>query len=443
MAGSAENPDDDGGRPEGFTGNHTTPSGTSDNNRPSNASPVALKWSTTTPPVPQLSASSSATNSPRPSREGSPTRPLLKSSITTAPNAARSRKNSQDQSPIRASSTSASSIPTIPSAAAVQRALSAAGTPHLPPHTKQDTSADVSQPQKTSKAPASGTGLKIPRLSSPPPAAFSGSNKSVLTTPRKVDSSQSKTGAPNIVVDRPSRSTVSSDSEAGEEDRVQKSGMRTPVRGTSGSGPVLETVQESSLPSTPVISGGRPGQTGRSNPNNERPERIEENPMEEALAKEAESKNEKHESGNESSGKKSLEGKSAEEGKGTKKSAIAANSARPPVVSSKRSFTQLPFTKAPKAAAEGSVKNMTVETETVSSIPQVALGGGPPERNNIGRTETGGSVRLKPSNETIRPKKDKKKVVRKAPSLNAGNGRSFPTRSHHHHNFIQSHSLNI
>ena len=214
--------------------------------------------------------------------------------------------------------------------------------------------------------------------------------------------------------------------------------MRTPVRGASGSGPALETVQESSLPSTPAISGGRSGQPGKASANNERPERIEENPMEEAFGNEVPAK---HESGNESAGKKSTASKSAEEAKEPKKPAGAANSAKPPAVSTKRSFTQLPFTKASKTAAEGSVKNMTVETETVSSVPQVALGGGPTERNNLGRTETGGSVRLKPSTETIRPKKEKKKAVRKAPSLNAGNGGYLCRRLHHHHTFTRPPSL--
>lgn len=63
---------------------------------------------------------------------------------------------------------------------------------------------------------------------------------------------------------------------------------------------------------------------------------------------------------------------------------------------------------------------MTVETETVSSIPQVAVGGGAGERGLSGRTENGSSLRLKPSAETIRPKKEKKKGVRKTPSFISG-----------------------
>lgn len=72
---------------------------------------------------------------------------------------------------------------------------------------------------------------------------------------------------------------------------------------------------------------------------------------------------------------------------------------------------------------------MTVETETVTSIPQAAIGGPQGERVAQGRGDPSGSLRLKPSNETIRPKKDRKKATRKAPSINAGTGRSSFTYS--------------
>lgn len=434
MASSAQGPNKDVGKVGDVNDNHGADPGTTDLSPPP-SSPTLKRASTTptTPTIQQFSTSASATTSPQLSRDGSPTRPQLKSNVTTGPRATRSRKNSQDISPIRGPGASGSSIPTVPSAAAIQRALSAAGTSHLPSPAKQDFSVDAPQPQKASKIPTGTSGLKIPRLSSPPPAASSGSNKSLLSPARKIDQSQTTQSTPSIVVDRPARSSTStSDSDAGEEEKSQKSGMRTPVRGASGNGPALETVQESSLPSTPAIGIGRTAQAGRTSTSNDRPERIEENPMENALANEAKSK---AESGNESAGKKSTGGKSTEEVKEKRKPATAANSAKPPVVQSKRSFTQLPFIKAPKANAEGSVKSMTVETETVSSIPQVALGGVMPERHLLGRTETSGSLRLKPSNETIRPKKEKKKVVRKAPSLNAGNGGSMFGRHHHHHLF--------
>lgn len=434
MATSAQEPNYDASKAENENNdgnaNHGINPGTTALNPPS--SPT-LKRASTTPTIQHLSAPSSAPVSPLPSREGSPTRPLLKSAVSTGPRTSRSRKNSQDLSPIRGPSVSGSSIPTVPSAAAIQRALSATRTPHLPPHVKQDSSIDLPQPQKPTKIPTSGPGHKIPRLSSPPPSASAGSNKSVLTTARKIDQPKSAPSTPSIVVDRPARSATSaSESDVGEEEHLQMPGIRTPVRGSSGNGPALETVQESSLPSTPAIRLGRSAQAGKSQTNSERPERIEENPMEDAFGKEVKSKNE---SGDESAGKKSTGGKSMEEVKEKRKPAVAANSAKAATVQPKRSFSQLPFTKAPKANAEGSVKSMTVETETVSSIPQVALGGDMPERGTLKRTDTSGSLRLKPSNETIRPKKEKKKVVRKAPSLNAGNGGSMFGRYHHHHVF--------
>jgi hypothetical protein len=60
-----------------------------------------------------------------------------------------------------------------------------------------------------------------------------------------------------------------------------------------------------------------------------------------------------------------------------------------------------------KAKPEGSTQTMTVETETVSSIPQVALTTG-------SKTDSAnGTLKPKPSSETIKPKKDKKRTTRK------------------------------
>ncbi len=377
------------------------------------SSAPSLIHATTTP---RFSAHSSAATSPKPSREGSPVRPPLKPGTGTGTSAGsrvanQSRKNSQDLSPIRAPS---ANIPTVPSAAAIQRALSATGIPHLPPSSAADFAVDAPRPQRTNKGPA---GSGVLRVKSPPPSASSGTNSPFLTA-RKIEQSQSTPTTPTIVVERPNRSsTFGSESDIPEDDHPVKSGMRTPVRGISGNGPPLETVQESSLPATPAI-GTRTAHTSKGG-SNDHPERIEENPMEEAFGKEA---NSRHESGNDSAGSKRTGAKSADGKNDARKSATAANSAKPPVVQSKRSFTQLPFTKSKTGPSDGSVKNMTVETETVSSIPQLALGGGAGERHPLRRTETGGSLRLKPSNETIRPKKEKKKLVRKAPSANSGTG---------------------
>ena len=425
MAPSAEKPNDDQIEAEEKVNNENKTDagkeGTQDSQQlPSSSSAPSLVRATATP---HFSANSSAATSPKPSRETSPVRPPLKPGIAPGNRVTnRSRKNSQDLSPIRAPS---ANIPTVPSAAAIQRALSATGIPHLTSSTPADFTVDAPRPQRTNKGPSASSqnaGSGVLRVKSPPPSASSGSNSPFLTT-RKIDQSQSTPTTPTIVVERPARSsTFGSESDIPDDDPPVKSGMRTPVRGISGNGPALETVQESSLPDTPAI-GARIAHTGKGS-SNDHPERIEENPMEEEFGREA---NTKAESGNDSAGSKRAGIKGTDGKSDARKPATAANSAKPPVVQSKRSFTQLPFTKSKTGPSDGSVKNMTVETETVSSIPQLALGGGAGERHPLRRTETGGSLRLKPSNETIRPKKEKKRVIRKAPSANSGTGgSSFP-----------------
>lgn len=194
------------------------------------------------------------------------------------------------------------------------------------------------------------------------------------------------------------------------------SGMRTPVRGPSVSAPTLETVQESIVPSTPSIGTTKSHHGGKGG-SDDRPESIVEDSMEEHLAKGTKTRTE---SGSESGGNKSTA--TSRESKEVRR---PANSAKPAIMHPKKSITQLHPAKT-KSVSEGTAKNMTVETETVSTIPQVALGGGAVERTASGRAETGGSLRLKPSNETIRPRKEKKKVMRKAPSISSGTGR-FPS----------------
>lgn len=94
-----------------------------------------------------------------------------------------------------------------------------------------------------------------------------------------------------------------------------------------------------------------------------------------------------------------------------------------------------PFGAGRGKASEGSGRNMTVETEVVSSIPQVAVGSKDP-----GGVGGNGSIRNKPSTETIRPKKDKKKTTRKTPSVASGTGEQ-PNSSRprlHHQSSIRS-----
>ena len=68
---------------------------------------------------------------------------------------------------------------------------------------------------------------------------------------------------------------------------------------------------------------------------------------------------------------------------------------------------------------------MTVETETVSSIPQAASSNAGDRAGAL--REGGGTLRSKASSETIRPKKEKKRVVKKPPSLVSGAGKIIVT----------------
>lgn len=99
----------------------------------------------------------------------------------------------------------------------------------------------------------------------------------------------------------------------------------------------------------------------------------------------------------------------------------SASTHRPHGITSKSSFASLSTV---KPRTEPPRNNMTVETETVPSVAQATIGN--QDRSASGRVD--GSLRLKPSNETIRPKKEKQKKARKAPSINSGTGRS----PHHH-----------
>lgn len=58
---------------------------------------------------------------------------------------------------------------------------------------------------------------------------------------------------------------------------------------------------------------------------------------------------------------------------------------------------------------EGLASNMTVETETVPSIPQTSVNMNGTDKNASGKRDDSGSIRARPSTETIRPKKERKK----------------------------------
>lgn len=207
-------------------------------------------------------ASHSAHNSPMSSRNTSPTRHSQRSPalIDTHPRSQRpSRKSSSEASPNRTPNAPASSN-TVPSAAAIQRALSSSNIPQLPPTSSTQDSSRVPRPSKPASTSNSGDNTPhwpvSPRLKSPPPPsadARSRSRQNSLRTPlqhKKPDAA----ATPSIVVQNsspgpayrvPARDDVASDPEEAH------LSMKPTGRGGSGVAPKLETVQESSLPTTP------------------------------------------------------------------------------------------------------------------------------------------------------------------------------------------------
>lgn len=380
--------------------------------------PATAKSSRPLLPSPSHSTTNSVGGSPKPSRETSPVRPQNRSLASTGARPNRSRKNSQELSPNRTSSSSGAIFPSIPSAAAVQRALSASKKTTLQPLSVFDGSGDVNHPEKI----ASGRGGEStphwpgsPRLKSPPPSMST--SRGSTSSPRRSQEEHAPSNtsvkrlAPSSVPDG-SKVEIKHDSES--DDTTPRSVSRPSGRGASGGSTVLETVEESSLPATPSIGPGpkRPSYIAKQDTEG-RPERIEENPMEESISSLSKTTGG---SGSESGGNKSNESKAADQSR--VKALTPSVSGRPPTVTSKRSHTALHPPKA-KSTSDGPVRSMTVETETVSSVPQVSLAGGAGERGTSSRMD-GGSVRLKPSNETIRPKKEKKRASRKPTSITSG-----------------------
>ncbi|KAI4124501.1 MAG: hypothetical protein LQ338_004764 [Usnochroma carphineum] len=405
--------DDEQGKARGTKGNDGSASGTSTPHH-SSATPRLMKRASTTSLVP----STSSTNSPKASRETSPVRPPLRSGVSANSGNPRSRKNSTDLSPNRGPALPGPFVPAVPSAAAIQRALSVAGAHQLQPSTHADQNTDPVRPQKvikTALANSNQSSPKLPTVTSPPPPA---ANKGAVQPAKRSDQASTASSTPGVV-DRPNRLKKSSaDTDVPSSDGPAPTGIRIPSRAVSGSQPALETVQEASLPNTPTPETGAAQQGMARVTSVQRPERIDEDPAEDDSGKDV---NPRPESGNESGESKKAPSQDSQDAK--QQDTAKPSAVRPQVVHSKKSTTQLHPAKG-KTGAEGTVKSMTVETETVSSIPQVAIGGGTGERGLLKRTDTAGSLRLKPSTETIRPKKEKKRVVRKAPSLNAGTASS-------------------
>lgn len=330
----------------------------------------------------------------KPSQDGSPVRNPR--SVSAIPQLSRSRKNSQEFSPTRNTATNGLGS-TVPSAAAVQRALSAQ-RPILPPAGLDGL---VEGARGSERQIKSGGNTPVwptsPRLKSPPP-----SKSGARSTAKRSDSEpiSSNTSLRRLAtVSTPDQAAAMQVPE-NQDNSLSHSTLRVPGRGPSAGGSALETVAESSVPTTPSIG---PVQSALPDSKIELPSlnQRSETRAEAPAAKDGEG------SGGDISSKTG-----ASKGESGRRSRAASNS-RPSSDLAKRSFTNL--TGAKNKPPTEPPRTMTVETETVASVPQL-LG---PDRSITGR-DGNGSVRTKPSNETIRPKKEKKRSSRKPPSLHAG-----------------------
>ena len=346
----------------------------------------------------------SAANSPWSSRDSSPAgRPARPQAGGPSNRSMSSRKSSQDASPVRSSQIPTS---TIPSAAAIQRALSAAAVPQLQPASGSE------QPSRKTRTQRSNTGNEgtlqwpvSPRLKSPPPS----------TDPRRSSARKQEgaAAAPNIVV-QPSTPASSNEDVSGVAESLAKEAASraaaSAAKAQSRSGnslPKLETVQEASLPTASAF----PQEGGMSNGESRYAGILSEDDRYVQSPTKTASKSAKTNSDSDS-------GERAQSPRPKAQSNDSESTPRPKTISTKTSFSSLK----PKSSAEPATKNMTVETETVNSVAQATLNA--PDRTLTGRADGGGTLKAKASNDTIRPKKERKKQSRKAPSINSTSGRS-------------------
>lgn len=351
----------------------------------------------------QSSANNSSTHSPLPSREPSPTQNPRRTTSATRLRGPRSHKNSQQdlspQRPVR---------PGVSGQASTPRSLSSTAIPPLQP-AAEDMNIQSPTPRKPFAPPDFRDNPRwpvSPRLRSPPPL---GNNKPGVSPVRRND--QDIQG----ILQRPTPSPAPSDSQtqtsgSDTEDSQMHSGIRTPVRGG------LETVQEVSLPNspTPVSDAALLAQVKEKL---SYPEHQSDGGNADRRTLRARPNIPAQESGSDSSTNKDEKRRST--------------SVPPPPLMTRNSSAM--SSKHVKGRQEGSTQAMTVETETVTSIPQVALATGNKSEG------PNGTLRSKQSTETIKPRKEKRRPTRKQPTVNSGNGenpRQFcghtPPRLRHH-----------
>ncbi|KAK0271106.1 Vacuolar inheritance and morphology protein [Friedmanniomyces endolithicus] len=373
---------------------------------------------TTAPPPPRKQRSSNLLPFASPTAGTSP-----HTSRTTSP----IRRDSRPQPLSHPSSTQ-------PSAAAIQRALSAA---NIPPRSAIGPVTDaVSRLPRATRGAEGGSGDTTPqwpvspRLKSPPPSGTASRRGSAPVQQRSVDTAI----APSINVQSATPQSSTPPPKLGGEEvkRVEQQLQPPPKAAASSSrGPsgksILETVQENSAdtvsespaavqaaadlkPLTKINEEDKTAATKRDGP-------------------EPEKHTQPGESGSESAGSK------LDRTRGRRQSLTQPKVNPRPANPVKSSYTPLQSAKS-RQQSEGK-HNMTVETETVQSIPQSALNAG--DRTGSGRNDPSGSIRLKPSNETIRPKKERKKPTQKARSINQGTGMYRSSLLIHRESFGDAH----
>ncbi|GFF76250.1 hypothetical protein IFM61392_09919 [Aspergillus lentulus] len=304
--------------------------------------------------VPGISAPPSTTNSARSSRESSPVRISRRARNPTS--APRSSRSRRNSQ----DRSPQRSIP-VPTASAVQRALSQPSKPLvLSASPNVEPSSNVPSPEKSNNMPLWGS------------------------TPPNTSSKRSLPPSDDLAT------------------RGDRSAPRNVSSRINAPGSALETVEEmTSDPSTPSAD------TILNQPLSEEPKLQK---IDEDTTPKASRHNNNVESGSDSGGNKSSE-RMEDTRRWVSTGTRGSDSLMP-----KRSTTSLSGARG--KPAEGSVRNMIVETETVTSIPQVSVGVVPGERGSSGRVDSG-TLRMKPSTETIRPRKEKRKT-RKPAALSSG-----------------------
>ncbi|RYP68770.1 hypothetical protein DL771_006500 [Monosporascus sp. 5C6A] len=279
--------------------------------------------------------------------------------------------------------------------------LSSSTTPTLPPPSRPELILSVPVPQKpplgleTSREPPRWP--ISPRLKSPPPYL---NKPAVGPSTRRNDneppSINLQRATPSPQVDGASQ--PASDNEV--DDPHLRPGTRTPARGPSSGSSVLETVQEVSQPNSPP-SGLEAA--------------IEK--LQETAAAQASSHDGSTEKNAYKTTKKeqsSQNGESGSDSGSVKMSTRRSSAQAPPLLHSRQSSTALKFGNRGQTTGESSTRNMTVETEEVKNMQKISL------VPNVGAQGGNTSLRTKASNETIKPKKEKKRQSRKPAAVASG-----------------------